>query len=159
MSVIGDIATAWRAPRHLIRAKLDQGLREDRALALIMGAGLLVFVAQWPVAVRSATFDPSIPLDARLGGALMACVFFLPLIAYGIALISQGVSRLFGGRGTGFSARLALFWAFFAVSPVMLIQGLLTGILGHSVIGTFVQIIAGAGFLWMWIQMLIEAAK
>lgn len=159
MSVVDDIGRAWATPRRLIRSKLDQGLREDRALAVIMGAGLLVFVAQWPAAMRSATLDPSIPLDARLGGALMACIFFLPLIAYGIAWISFGVTRLFGAGGTGFGARLALFWAFLAVSPVMLLQGLLTGFLGHSVIGTFVQIIAGVGFLWMWMNMLIEAAK
>ncbi len=159
MGVITDILAAWRAPRRMIRTKLDQGLREDSALALIMGAGVLVFVAQWPVAVRAATFDPKIPLDARLGGALLACVFFLPLIAYTIALISYGLSRLLGGRGTGYGARLALFWAFLAITPVMLIQGVLTGFLGHAGVVTAVQIIAGAGFLWMWFQMLIEAAQ
>jgi len=159
VSVTVDIFRAWRAPRQLLRAKLDQGLREDRALALIMGAGVLLFIAQWPVALRTSRLDPSIPLDARLGGSLLACVFFLPLIAYTVALITYGVSKLFGGRGTAFGARLALFWAFLAVSPVMLLQGLLTGFLGHSVIGTTVQTIAGLGFLWMWIQMLIEAAQ
>lgn len=159
MSVTLDIARAWGAPRQLIRTKLDQGLREDRALATIMGAGVLMFIAQWPAAMRHATLDPTIPLEARLGGALMACVFFLPLIAYGIAWISQGIARLFGGRTTGYGARLALFWAFLAVSPVTLIQGLLTGFLGHSAIGTFVQVVAGLGFLWIWIHMLIEAAQ
>lgn len=159
MSVVGDIARAWASPRQLVRVKLDQGLREDRALAVIMGAGVLVFIAQWPSAIRAATLDPTIPLDARLGGALIACVFMLPLIAYVIALISQGILRILGGRGTGFGARLALFWAFLAVAPVMLIQGILIGFLGHSVIGTIVQVIAGVGFLWIWTQMLIEAAQ
>ena len=159
MSVVVDIVSAWTAPRRLIRAKLDQGLRDDRALAVIMGAGLLLFIAQWPNAIRSATLDPSVPLEARLGGALIACIFILPLIAYGVALFSQGVLRIFGRRGKGFGARLALFWAFLAVSPVMLIQGMLIGFFGHSTIGTIVQIIAGVGFLWMWMQMLIEAAQ
>ena len=118
----------------------------------------MLFIAQWPVAVRAARFDPSIPLEAQLGGALLACVFFLPLIAYGVALISHGVMRLFR-RGTAYGARLALFWAFLAVSPVMVIQGMLTGFLGHSLAVTLVQIIAGVGFLWMWFQMLIEAAQ
>jgi hypothetical protein len=97
-------------------------------------------------------------LDARLGGALLACVFVLPLMAYTVALITQGLSRLFG-RASGYGARLALFWAFLAVSPVMLIQGMLTVFLGHSVLVTLVQGVAGVGFLWMWFQMLIEAAK
>lgn len=159
MSVTLDIARAWSAPRRLIRTKLDQGPREDRALAVIMGAALFVFVAQWPVAMRAARLDPSIPLEVRLGGALMACVFFLPLIAYVLALISHGVTLLFGGVGTGYGARLALFWAFLAVAPVMLIQGMMTGFLGQGVMITAVQIIAGVGFLWMWFNMLIEAAK
>jgi hypothetical protein len=159
MSVTLDIARAWSAPRRLIRSKLDKAPREDRALAVMMGAGVMVFVAQWPVARRAAIYDPSVPLDARLGGALIACVFILPLIAYVLALISAGVARLLGGRGTGYGARLALFWAFLAVAPVMLIQGMMTGFLGHSGIVTAVQIIAGAGFLWIWIQMLIEAAQ
>jgi hypothetical protein len=159
MSVTFDILRAWSAPRALIRSKLDHGLREDRALAVIMGAGLLVFIAQWPSAFRAASLDPSIPREARLGGLLMACLFVLPLMAYGIALISHGLSRLLGGRGTGYSARLALFWAFLAVTPVMLLQGILTGFFGTNGVVALVQIIAFLGFLWMWLNMLIEAAK
>ena len=32
----------------------------------------LLFVAQWPVHARAAFYDPAMPLEARLGGALLA---------------------------------------------------------------------------------------
>ncbi len=159
MTVLANIITAWRNPRALIRSKLDQGVREDRALAVIMGAGMLAFVAQTPVMARASHLDAAIPMDARLGGALMACLFFLPLLAYLLGLISHWIAKLFGGRGTGFGARLALFWSFLAVTPAMMIQGLVQGFLGHGTILNMVQLFVIVGFLVMWLNMLYEASQ
>jgi hypothetical protein len=46
-----------------------------------------------------------------MGSRLMALVFIAPLFFYLLAAISHGVARVLGGKGTGFGARLALFWA------------------------------------------------
>ena len=65
MTITTDILRSWRHPRAVIREKLRAGDREDRALAVLMGASLLLFVAQWPGLSRAAFQDPSVPLDAR----------------------------------------------------------------------------------------------
>ena len=159
MTITADILRSWRDPRGVIRKKLAGGVREDRALATIMGAGVLLFVAQWPILSRAAFLDPATPLEARLGGALMACLFVLPLLGYTVAQISHLVMRLFGGKGSSFGARLALFWALLAVAPAMLIQGLFAGFLGQTAAVIAVQLAVLAAFLWMWVSMLTEVAR
>ena len=159
MAVSTDMLRAWVRPRAVIRQKLGQGPREDRALAVLMAACGLLFLAQWPVHARAAYYDPATPLEARLGGALLASLFLLPLLAYAVAGLSHLVARLFGGRGQGFGARLALFWALLAVAPVTLLQGLVAGMVGPSPGLIAVQVLAGGGFLWIWLSMLIEAER
>lgn len=159
MAVSTDMLRAWRHPRALIREKLGQGPREDRALALLMAACGLLFVAQWPVHARAAYLDPTTPLEARLGGALLGSLFLLPLLAYAVAGLSHLVARAVGGKGQGFGARLALFWALLAVAPVALLQGLVAGMIGPSPGLIAVQLLAGGGFLWIWLSMLVEAER
>lgn len=159
MAVTLDILRAWRDPKGLIRDKLGAGRREDRALAVAMGACFLIFVAQWPAQSREAFLHPEVPLDARLGASLMGIVFLLPLLLYAIGIASHLVARLFGGKGTHYGARLALFWALLAVAPLMLFQGLLMGFVGQGIQTTVVGGIVGLGFLYLWISMLVEAER
>ena len=159
MAVTLDILRGWRAPRALIREKLGQGVREDRALAVVMGACLLFFVSQWPRLSREAFLHPEVPLDARMGGALLGWVFIAPLLFYAVAGLSHLVARLLGGKGTWFSSRLALFWALLAVSPLALLNGLVAGFIGEGPAATLVGLLVLAGFLYLWISMLIEAEK
>ena len=159
MAVSTDMLRAWRHPRALIREKLGQGPREDRALALLMAACGLLFVAQWPVHARAAYLDPTTPLEARLGGALLGSLFLLPLLAYAVAGLSHLVARAVGGKGQGFGARLAFFWALLAVAPVALLQGLVAGMIGPSPGLIAVQLLAGGEFLWIWLSMLVEAER
>lgn len=159
MAVSTDIVRSWTQPRKVIRARLDRGISEPQLLALLMGACLLLFVAQTPALSRAAFLDPSVPLEARLAGALMATLFLVPLIAYALATISHLIARALGGKGQGIDARLALFWALLAISPAMLFQGLLAGFVGPSTGLTIVGILVGVGFLTMWIMMLLEVER
>lgn len=159
MTVTGDILATWRRPRDILRAKLDEGPREDRALAVLMGACSLMFVAQWPSLSRAATLDPSVPLDARIGGALMATIFILPVTLYALAAISHLIARLFGGKGSHYGARLALFWALLCLSPLLLLNGLVAGFLGQGTQATVVGLIVLAAFLWLWFTLLVEAER
>lgn len=159
MAVVTDIVKSWRRPRAVIRKRLAAGLSEPGLLALLMGACLLMFVAQLPGLARAAHLAPEVPLDARMAGALMATLFLVPLIAYAIAGLSHLVARAFGGKGSGIGARLALFWAMLAISPAMLFQGLLAGVAGPSTGLTVVGLLVGAGFFLMWITMLIEVEQ
>lgn len=157
MSVLTDIGAAWVGPRAFIAGKLAEGQREDRAIAVLMGACALSFVAQWPRLARAAHLDPSVGLDARLGGALMGSVFILPLLAYGLAAVTHLVARAAGARGSHFGARLALFWAFLAVTPAMLLTGLLGGLVGSGAAATAAGVAVFGAFLYLWGAMLYQA--
>ena len=158
MTVTTDIVQSYLRPRAVLRARTET-VREDRALATIMGAAALIFVAQWPQAARLAHSDPSVPLDARLGGALMGVMFLLPLLCYVLAAVSHLVARIFGGAGSFFSARMALFQALLSISPLMLLQGLVAGFIGAGGQLTLVNLVIGMAFLWIWLNMLVEAEK
>lgn len=159
MAVTLDILRGWRDPRGVIRAKLAAGVREDRALVTCMGACALIFLAQWPRLAREAWIDPAIPLDARIGGALLGIIFLLPLFLYAIGGISHLVARALGGKGTWFRARLALFWAMLVVTPVMLLHGLVMGFMGPGRGATLIGVLIGIGFLYIWLSMLAEAER
>lgn len=159
MPVSTDILESYLRPRQVFRRKLQGGTHEGRALATLIGACLLIFVAQWPGLARAAHVDPAIPLDARMGGALLGTLFLLPPIAYAVAALSHLVARAFGGTGSFFSARLALFWALLAVSPLMLLQGLVRGFIGPGPALTLVGLAVLATFLMLWVTSLIESER
>ncbi len=146
MSLVADIAATWRDPGGMVGRWLATGVREDRALAMIMGAGLVTFLARIPVALRAALLDPAVPLAARLGTSLFVCLFLMPLIAYALALV---LHLLAGGRGQGaYGARLALFWALLAIAPAMLLQGLAEGFLGQVLAVKLTGLAVFLVFLW-----------
>ncbi|SEL93517.1 hypothetical protein SAMN04488077_10171 [Roseovarius tolerans] len=156
MPVTRDIVATYRGPRRVVRRLLDMGEREDRALVMLVGACVVVFVAQWPRLAREAHLAER-DLNPLLGGALMAWLFIAPLLLYAIALISHGIARLSGGRGTAYGARLALFWAFLAASPLILLHGLVAGFVGPGPGLQGVGLIWCGVFGWFWLSGLREA--
>lgn len=159
MAITTDIFESYRRPRAVLRRYLADGGYEPRALAVLMGACVLFFVAQLPGLARAAHFEPDVPLDARMGGALMAMIFVVPLLAYGVAAGSHLAARLLGGRGSFLGARMALFWSMLAVSPLMLFQGLVRGLVGPSAGLTLTGIVVLVAFLVIWANALIEAER
>lgn len=149
MSVTDDILRSYRAPRQVLRRRMD-GAGEDKALALLMAACLIMFVAQWPYLSRLAFEDPSVPLEARLAGALMGWLFLVPLLAYLVAAGAHIIGRLATGAGSWFGARMALFWTMLAVSPLWLLNGLVAGFIGPGPALSLVATIAAAAFLVIW---------
>jgi uncharacterized membrane protein YhaH (DUF805 family) len=124
MSTSGSILRSYRAPREVLRHHLNTGAGEERALAWIMGACVLFFIAQLPGLSRKAHLNPDGPsFDGLMGGAFMGAVLMAPLMFYGIAAISHIVMKAFGGQGRWLDARLALFWALLAVTPLVLLRG------------------------------------
>ncbi|MDJ0828172.1 MAG: YIP1 family protein [Rhodobacter sp.] len=150
MALTLDIVAMYRSPRTGIRRQLAMGTREDRVLFYVMLACGLIFIAQWPRLSREAYLDPSIPLDARIGGALLGWFFLAPLLLYALAALTRVLARLVGGQGTWYTARLALFWSLLAASPLWLLNGLAAGFLG---IGAGLQVTSGLAlgvFLVFW---------
>lgn len=84
-----------------------------------------------------------------MGGALFAVMFMLPLLLYGVAGLIQLVLRLAGTSVTGLRVRLALFWALLSVTPLMLLQGGLSGFLGANPVVTLFGFVVLGSFLYI----------
>lgn len=136
MPVTNDIVRTWRRPRAVVKELLSHGPREDRAIAYLMAACLLIFVAQWPrLARRAAGFELAPGAEAPDLTQLMAYEFMgwimiWPLLMYMIAALIHSIFKVFGGQGSHYSARIALFWSLLATTPVLLLYGLMAGFLG-----------------------------
>jgi len=157
VSVVNDIARTYVRPREVFRRRFGAGPREDRAIAVLMAACALIFVAQWPRLAREAHFDDTVTLQALMGATLFAWVFVAPLVLYGLAALSHVVARALGGQGTWFRARLALFWALLAASPLWLFHGLVAGFVGPGASLSLVGLLALGAFVVFWGVGLVEA--
>ena len=159
MSVSRDIVASWRRPRQVLRSMLNHGRREDRAIAFVMIACFLMFVGQWPKLSREAFLDPSVPLQARLAITFFAMMMVMPLMLYVFAGISHLVAKLFRGRGTFYSARLALFWSLLVTAPLFLLNGLVAGFIGQGPASDATGLVTLLGCLVIWLACLIGAER
>ena len=163
MAVTNDIFRTWRRPRAVIRKILDQGQREDRAIAYVLVACLLIFIAQWPRLRRIADgyepspWPPDVNFEGMMTYSFYSLVIILPLFLYLVAALSRLVAKLFGGKGSWYSARIAFFWTLLATSPLVLLHGLVRGFIGPGAQATLVGAIWAVAFLVIWFQTLREA--
>ena len=163
MSISNDVFRAWVRPRTVMRRLLNAGERENRALAILMAGCLLIFVAQWPRLVRlSEGID--LPAGAEvqelsqlIAYSLVSWLIVWPLIFYIAAGITRILARVVRGKGTGYGARLAMFWAVLASTPAALLYGLLAGFNGETLGTQVVGAVWLVGFVWIWIQSLRES--
>ncbi len=158
MPVTTDITATYRGPGKVMRRLLSMGPREDRALAFVMVACVIVFVSQMPRLARIAHLTGQ-ELDMLLGGALFGWVFLAPLILYLLAALSHLIARILGGQGDWFGARLALFWALLASSPLVLLHGLVAGMIGPGPGLQAVGLLWLAIFGWFWFACLKQAER
>lgn len=146
--ILPRILRSWWAPGRVVREL--RGM-PDRVLIVVLIAAMLIYlIAQLPVHAHDAQIDPSIPLQARIGGALLATMFMMPLFAYLLAAIVAGIAHLLRVPLSPHDSRLALFWALLAVSPAMLLSGLTQALAGPGPALTLVHAIAGIAFLLIW---------
>lgn len=159
MPITTDIVRTYRGPRRVVRDILAMGPREDRAIMWLMAGCFVVFISRLPALQRAEVMgEGEFTRDAAY--AFMGLMTMAPLIFYVLAALAQGIARLLGGRPTGYGARVALFWAWLASTPVALFYGLLVGLNGEDVPGT--QLVGGLWlfvWLWFWIMGLIEASR
>ena len=155
MSVSRDLLATYRHPGRVMTRLRGTGHREDRALAYLMAACLVVFVAQLPRLAREAHLSGQ-DLNSLMGGALFGWLFLAPLFFYALSLLSYALMRLLGGVGSMFDARLVLFWAFFASTPLILLHGLTAGFIGPGPQLILVGLAWMAVFLWFWVSGLLH---
>lgn len=149
MAVSDDIAATYRGPGRVVRRLLALGPEEGRALAYLLAALVLFFIAQWPGLARASYLEPDQPLIQRMMAAFLAVLATLPVF-YLLAALSHLVLRAFGGQGGWYGARLALFWALLAVAPLVLLQGLVSALIGPGAALTATGVMVFAIFLWFW---------
>lgn len=158
MPVTSDIVATYRGPGRVVSRLLDLGEREDRALVFVMAFCVVAFIAQLPHLSRRAHLE-DLELNMLLGGALLGTVIILPLFFYLLAFVSHGAARLFGGKGTAYGARLALFWALLSSTPLILLNGLVAGFIGPGTTMTTVGLVWFVVFLWFWFSGLRQAQR
>lgn len=146
--IVPRILESWWAPGRVVRSL--RGM-PDRALIVVLMAAMLIFlIAQAPGHARAAQLQPEVPLGARMGGALLAVMFMMPLLAYALAALVSALSRLTPWPVAPLDSRLALFWALLAVAPAMLLAGITAGLLGPGAALGLTRAVAGLGFLVIW---------
>jgi len=158
MTLSREILATYRGPGAVVQRLLRQGPREDRALMFVMAACGLFFVAQMPQLARQAHLAGT-ELNPMLGASLLAWLVIAPLLFYVLAFLSHLAARLFGGKGSGYGARLALFWALLAATPLVLLNGLVAGLVGTGPQLTIVGLLWFAVFLWFWLGGLVASQK
>ena len=158
MPVTQDIVATYKGPGRVMERLMTMGQREDRALAFVMGFCGIAFIAQMPALARQAHLEQT-DLNMLLGGALLGTVIILPLAFYLLALLSHWVARVFGGKGSSYSARLALFWSLLATTPLLLLHGLVAGFIGPGPAMQGVGILWLVVFGWFWISTLRQAER
>ncbi|WP_306754915.1 hypothetical protein [Paracoccus actinidiae] len=146
--MVPRVLQSWVAPRRVVRGL--SAMPEGTKLAVLMAAMLVFLIAQAPANARLAQIDPAVPFQARMGGAMLAVMFMMPVLAYAMAAAAAGLSRLTPWRLTPEDSRLALFWALLAVAPAMLMAGLVAGLVGQGPGLTLARAICGLGFLMIW---------
>lgn len=159
MPVTRDILQTYRRPRQVVRRLYDMGTREDLAIIWLMVGCLLAAVAGMPGAQRDVVLNGG-DIQQRILYLLFSSILVLPLCFYLLSGIAFGITRLFRPAATGYGARVALFWGWLALTPLMLFYGLLVGLNGPDHSGTvLVQWVGIAVALWFWISGLIETSK
>jgi len=158
MTVSTDLLASWRSPRAGLRRHLARGVSEPFAFTLLLVFLILTFIGQWPVAARDAFIAGEPSAAPRILARALAVLATIPLW-YALAAVSRLIARAFGGKGSWYSARIALFWALATVSPLMLLQGLVAGMIGSGPALGLVTTLAGGAFVWLWLTMLHEAER
>lgn len=149
MAVSDDIIATYRRPGRVLARLLGGERHEARALAYLLAAVIIIHIAQWPGMSRAAFLQSEVPLTQRMLAAFLAVLAAVPFF-YALAAVSHLVLRAFGGRGSYFDARIVLFWALLATTPLMLLQGMVAAFVGPGAALTATGLLVFAVFLWFW---------
>lgn len=147
MAVTTDIVESWRRPQSVVRRHLQRGRSEAFAFSLLFVFLLISFIAQIPGAARVTALDPAVPMSPQMLAIGLGLLATIPVF-YALAWISQFAVRKFGA---GYGARIALFWSLVAVSPLVLLVGLVAGMIGSGPQLAVCGVLTFAAFVFQWL--------
>ena len=162
MSVSREIVRSYRAPRNVMRRLLDALAGDDRpearVLIYLLAGCFIVFVSQLPSAIEGGPQWPAeAPRQMRVSNTFFAWAFVAPLMFYLLAGLAHAVARLFRARGSFLGSRAALFWTVLAVSPLMLLRGMVEALIGPGKQLLAMDWLVGVAFCVIWAISLFEA--
>lgn len=146
MATLDRVIGTFRAPQETWARIFEEGPREDRALAHLMGGCILAFISFLPFLAREAHLTGT-DLNMMLGGALFGWMFIAPLLAYTLSLILWLPLRVIRPMA-GSDLRRALFWSFFASTPILLLFGLARGLWGIGAASSVLGLIWLLALVW-----------
>lgn len=171
MAVTTQILQSYRRPRavmrRLVAANRGGARPEARGFVYLLMGLFIIFISQLPDLMGEGIAQVDLsegmtgedgppPTDARMAITLFAWLFVWPLILYVLGGLSHLVARGLGGKGQGVDARMALFWAVLAVSPLFLVRGMASVSQSVELVMVMNYAIALA-FFWIWLAALWEA--
>ncbi|MFD0980685.1 YIP1 family protein [Tropicimonas aquimaris] len=162
MSVSAEILRTFRAPRQVMRRLLASLSGDDRPeariLVYLVAGCFVIFVSHLPAAVAGGPqWPPEAPAEARVINTFFGWLFIAPLLFYGLAGIVHLVARAIGGRGSFLRSRAALFWTVLAVSPLMLLRGIVQHLIGPGAQLQTMEWVVALAFCALWAISLVEA--
>ncbi len=162
--VVDAIWAAYGDPRGAMAREVARGLSEPRAMAQLLGACLLFFVASLPNALREAQgLAIGDPVEGAVAAHLFGYVALAPLLAYGLAVPVHLAARAFGGRGGFLAARAALFWSALLGAPIALalaLAGVAAEVVARPALLPWLAWLGYGGlafWLWLFAASLAEA--
>ncbi|MBC8410341.1 MAG: hypothetical protein H8E12_16715 [Rhodobacteraceae bacterium] len=113
--------------------KLSEGISETKVFIWLLIACFLQFLARLPLLSREAHLDIDGPsLVSMIGGVLIGSIFLAPLVFYALSMLLCFVFRLWFRDLNWIYFRGAFFWSLLAISPLVLVRGILVGALGAN---------------------------
>jgi len=152
MAIWSDLRDTYLSPAKLARRKTTSVPGEPTLLAYLLLAALVSLVSRMPGVMSQ---DLSLDATRRLIGAQFATsMLFGPLFFYFIAIVSRFVAYLLGGKGTGNSARYALFWPLLALQPVVIAIEIAKQTSLPPLVQATVSGLGAVFFLYVWLSFL-----
>ena len=145
MSLIGDIAGAYRAPRSSMRVQIERGITEPQTLFYGMFFGVINLIASFPRTILSAPDQDT--FTGMMAGLFVSYIFFLPLMLYGLAGLLHWVLLKFKAQGTYPEMRRALNWAAVVTTPFVLLSGAFY-IFDNNTLTSTLNLIVAIIFIW-----------
>ncbi len=156
-SIFGNLSGTYTSPLTTARNMKSRVPPESALLAYLLFALLVSFAARLPGLLVTGQ---SLPNPASfIGAQFVAAVLFGALFMYLLAALSRLIARMFGGRGTHQTARLALFWVLLALQPLVILNAVFryAGMTEGPQLA--VSIVFGAIFFFVWLTFLLAMER
>lgn len=133
-SLVFLYAKAWRKKDAGVLGILSRSPSESTLLSLVMISCFIQMLGNIGAILLYA--DPAQHYELVLA-SIVATLFFLPLVYYGFSLAVGKICQMFGGKGSMFETRAAVFWVLALVSPFVALVDVMPAHLYLSIVVGF----------------------